>query len=143
MTTIRRTALLPYTAAQLFELVNDIESYPSYMDGCVGAQILHRDAQVIEARLDLARGGIRQSFATRNRCLDNYVIELELLEGPFETFSGRWQFQQLGDMACKVSLDLQFTFNNSLLGAAAGKLFGSVTANLVDALSRRARDVLG
>ncbi len=143
MTTIKRTALLPYPAARLFELVNDIESYPSYMDGCVGARVLHRDAQIIDARLDLARGGIEQSVTTRNRCLNHHLIELELLEGPFETFRGRWQFQKLGDMACKVSLDLQFTCNNSLLGAAAGKLFDSVTANLVDALSRRARDVLG
>ena len=142
MTTIKRTALLPYSAEQLFELVNDVESYTCYMDGCVGAQVLHRDDAVIEARLELARGGIRQSFTTRNRSLDYQAIELELLEGPFETFRGRWQFQKLGDMACKVSLDLQFTFNNSLLGAAAGKLFDAVTANLVDALSRRARDVL-
>jgi hypothetical protein len=70
-------------------------------------------------------------------------IELELLEGPFDTFRGRWQFQALGDTACKLSLDLEFSFNNGVLGVAAGKLFDSVTANLVDALSRRARDLYG
>jgi ribosome-associated toxin RatA of RatAB toxin-antitoxin module len=143
MTVIQRTALLPYPAERLFELVNDIESYPDYMEGCVGAQVLHRDAELIEARLELARGGIAQSFATRNRSLAPHTIELELLEGPFEKFSGRWHFQTLGSLACKVSLDLEFTLNNSLLGAAAARLFASVTTNLVDALSRRARDVLG
>jgi ribosome-associated toxin RatA of RatAB toxin-antitoxin module len=142
MTVIQRTALLPYPAERLFELVNDIESYPDYMEGCVGAQVLHRDAELIEARLELARGGIAQSFATRNRSLAPHTIELELLEGPFEKFSGRWHFQNLGSLACKVSLDLEFTLNNSLLGAAAARLFASVTTNLVDALSRRARDVL-
>lgn len=143
MTVIQRTALLPYPAERLFELVNDIESYPDYMEGCVGAQVLHRDAELVEARLELARGGIAQSFATRNRSLAPHTIELELLEGPFEKFSGRWHFQTLGSLACKVSLDLEFTLNNSLLGAAAARLFASVTTNLVDALSRRARDVLG
>jgi ribosome-associated toxin RatA of RatAB toxin-antitoxin module len=142
MTVIQRTALLPYPAERLFELVNDIESYPDYMEGCVGAQVLHRDAELVEARLELARGGIAQSFATRNRSLAPHTIELELLEGPFEKFSGRWHFQTLGSLACKVSLDLEFTLNNSLLGAAAARLFASVTTNLVDALSRRARDVL-
>jgi ribosome-associated toxin RatA of RatAB toxin-antitoxin module len=143
MTRVQRSALLPYPADRLFHLVNDIESYPSYMEGCVGAQILHRDAQTIDARLDLARGGIQQSFSTRNRLLVPEAIELELLEGPFETFRGRWQFQALGDKACKLSLDLEFSFINGVLGAAAGKLFDSVTANLVDALSRRARDLYG
>ncbi len=46
-------------------------------------------------------------------------------------------------MACKVSLDLEFTFSNGLLGAAAAKLFDSVTGNLVDALARRARELYG
>jgi ribosome-associated toxin RatA of RatAB toxin-antitoxin module len=143
MTRVQRSALLPYPAERLFQLVDDIESYPSYMDGCVGARILHRDSEVVEARLDLARGGIQQSFSTRNRLLAHRAIELELLEGPFDTFRGRWQFQALGDTACKLSLDLEFTFSNGVLGVAAGKLFDSVTANLVDTLSRRARDLYG
>jgi ribosome-associated toxin RatA of RatAB toxin-antitoxin module len=65
MTIIQRSALLPYPAERLFELVNDIEAYPRYMDGCVGARVMRRDEDVIEARLDLARGGIAQSFLTR------------------------------------------------------------------------------
>jgi ribosome-associated toxin RatA of RatAB toxin-antitoxin module len=143
MTRVQRSALLPYPAERLFQLVDDIESYPSYMDGCVGARVLHRDSEIVEAQLDLARGGIQQSFSTRNRLLAHRAIELELLEGPFDTFRGRWQFQALGDTACKLSLDLEFTFSNGVLGVAAGKLFDSVTANLVDTLSRRARDLYG
>ena len=143
MTSIQRTALLPYPAERLFHLVNDIEAYPQYMEGCVGVEILTRSEALVEARLELARGGIRQSFSTRNRNHAHHTIELELLEGPFEQFSGCWQFQRLGDMACKISLDLQFTLNNRVLGAAAGKLFESVTLKLVDGLSRRARDLYG
>jgi ribosome-associated toxin RatA of RatAB toxin-antitoxin module len=143
MTNIQRTALLPYPAERLFHLVNDIEAYPQYMEGCVGAQILNSSEELVEARLDLSRGGIKQSFSTRNRNQPHHTIDLELLEGPFEQFSGSWKFQRLGDMACKVSLDLQFTLNNRVLGAAAGKLFESVTLNLVDALGRRARELYG
>ncbi|MEP5763520.1 MAG: type II toxin-antitoxin system RatA family toxin [Halieaceae bacterium] len=143
MTTIQRSALLPYPAERLFLLVNDIEAYPQYMDGCVGAEILSRGEGVLEARLDLARGGIAQSFATRNRAEPHHRIELELLEGPFEHFAGSWKFQQLGDMACKVSLDLEFTLSSKLLSTATARLFDAVTLNLVDALSRRARHLYG
>jgi ribosome-associated toxin RatA of RatAB toxin-antitoxin module len=143
MTTINRSALLPYPNQNVFALVADIESYPGFMDGCVGAEILHRSDDAIEARLDLARAGIAQSFATRNRIQPFHTIELELLEGPFEKFNGRWQFQALGEMACKVSLDLEFKFSNALLGVAAGRLFDTVTSNLVDALSQRARQLYG
>lgn len=143
MTLINRSALLPFAAGQLFELVNDVESYPQYMDGCVGAEVLRREADVIEARLDLARGGIRQSFCTRNTIAVSEQITLELLEGPFEYFGGRWDFRALDAKACKVSLNLEFTVNNGLLGAAAAKLFERVTGNLVDAVSQRATELYG
>ena len=143
MTRIDRSALLPYPAQQMFDLVRDIEAYPQYMDGCVGAEILHRDADMVEARLDLSRGGLAHSFATRNRELAPYSIELELLEGPFEHFEGGWRFQQLGDTACKVSLQLEFSIRGGLLGAAGGRLFESVASRLVDALGLRARQLYG
>ena len=143
MTTINRSALLPYEAGRLFELVNDIESYPLYMDGCVGAEVLLRDERVMEARLDLAKGGIAQSFSTRNQWVGTEAITLELLEGPFEFFEGRWGFQALGDAACKISLELEFTINSKLLGVAAAKLLEMVTNNLVDSLGRRAQEIYG
>ena len=143
MTVIQRSALLPYTADQVFQLVDDIEAYPLYMDGCVGAQVLSRDNGRVDARLHLARAGITQSFATRNQLQPPHTIELELLDGPFDSFAGRWHFRALGDAACKVSLDLEFTLSSSVLGAAAAKLFNSVTSHLVDSISDRARQLYG
>lgn len=143
MTRIHRHALLPYPARQLFDLVNDVQAYPEYMEGCVGAEVLYADEQLMEARLDLARGGIRQSFSTRNILEPPHAISLELLDGPFDQFRGRWEFKALGEAACKVTLDLEFTVNSVVVGAAATRLFDRVTNNLVDALGRRARQLYG
>jgi ribosome-associated toxin RatA of RatAB toxin-antitoxin module len=141
MTHINRSALLPYPAEYLFELVNDIEAYPHYMEGCVGARVLKRDWQIIEARLDLAKGGVRQSFVTRNRLDVPKSIHMELLEGPFTHLDGRWFFQTLGEDACKVILDLQFKIANRVTALAARKLIESVSNNLVDAVCRRANEL--
>ena len=143
MTDINRSALLPFRAAQLYDLVNDIEAYPSYMDGCVAAQVLHREAALVEARLDLAKAGVSQSFTTRNRMTDAQHISLELIEGPFDYFEGCWEFQALGDAACKISLTLSFSVNNAVLGAAATHLFEKVTNNLVDSVGKRAKQLYG
>ena len=142
-TEIHRSALLLYPADVLFALVNDIESYPSFMDGCVGADVLHRSAELVEARLHLAKAGIRQSFTTRNRLRAPEAIEMELIEGPFESFEGRWSFEALREDACKVSLRLAFRFSNALVGRAARQLFESVANSLVDAVVRRARELHG
>ena len=143
MRTINRSSLLPYRAGQLFDLVNDIEAYPRFMDGCVGAQVLRQEEGLVEARLDLSKGGVSHSFSTRNRMVDAEHISLELVEGPFDQFGGRWEFTPLGDSACKVSLSLHFNTNNAVLGAAAARLFDSATNNLVSAVEKRAKELYG
>jgi ribosome-associated toxin RatA of RatAB toxin-antitoxin module len=141
VTAIHRSALLPHSARQIYELVNDVEAYPQYMDGCVGARVLCSDVSRMEARLDLARGGIAQSFTTRNELQPYERITLALAEGPFEQFGGAWRFHALADDACKVSLDLEFSVRSGLLGVAAARLFDRVANNLVDAIVRRAGEV--
>jgi ribosome-associated toxin RatA of RatAB toxin-antitoxin module len=143
MTRIAKSALLPYPAEKLFDLINDIAAYPQYMDGCTGAQILLVEADVIEARLDLSRAGITQSFSTRNRLERPQAMAMELLDGPFRSLSGRWQFDVLAETACKVSLDLQFELDGKLASLAAGKLFTGVAGNLVDSLCKRAHSLYG
>jgi len=143
MTSIHRSALLPYSQRQLYDLVNDVEAYPSYMDGCVGAEVLEASDSRMLARLDLARGGISQSFTTFNVLSPCESIHLTLREGPFETFDGIWRFSALSPDACKVSLDLEFAVRGSLLGAAAARLFDGVTGNLVAAVVRRAGQIYG
>lgn len=141
MTSIHRSALLPYDQQQVYALVNDVEAYPRYMDGCVGAEVLETSESRMVARLDLARGGISQSFTTLNVLCPCESIHLTLREGPFEEFDGFWRFNALAPGACKVSLDLEFSIRGSLLGAAAARLFDGVTGNLVAAVVRRANEI--
>lgn len=143
MTHIERSALVMYSTVQMFELVNDIAAYPQYMDGCSGAEVLHSSEQEVVARLDLSKGGVRQSFVTRNQLSPPEVMSMSLEEGPFKYLQGEWRFIHLSEQACKVSLTLEFEFSNRLIGAAAGKLFEGVANKLVDGLVQRARALYG
>lgn len=141
MTAIHRSALLPFSDQQLYALVNDVEAYPQYMDGCVGSQVLRSEAHEMEARLDLARGGIKQSFTTLNQLKPHECIHLTLVDGPFDRFDGVWRFEALAEQACKITLDLEFTVKSSLLSVAAAHLFDRVAGSLVDAVVARAQTV--
>jgi len=148
MTRIERSALLPYSAEKLFDLVNDVRAYPQYMEGCVGATVMMENETIMEAQLELRKGGISQRFATRNRLEKPQKIFMELLDGPFETLQGEWTFKTLASDACKVSLYLQFqmqqdSLHQTVAQKAAEKLFESVAGNLVDALCKRANALYG
>lgn len=138
---VNRSALVNYSAQQMFDLVNDIEAYPDYMDGCVGAKILKREGDWLEARLDLSKAGATQSFVTRNHLQAPTLMSMTLVDGPFKFLHGFWRFTALGEHACKVSFDLEFELKNRLLGMAIGKLFESVASKQVDALCARAKHI--
>jgi ribosome-associated toxin RatA of RatAB toxin-antitoxin module len=143
MVSISRSALLPYSAEQMFALVNDIASYPAFMQGCLSAEVLHADAREVVARLELGKAGLRYAFTTRNLLQAPASMEMTLVEGPFKRFSARWRFEALGDRASKTSLDLQFEFSVGLVDLALRSLFESTGRDLVNAVCRRAEQIYG
>ncbi|MCW8194710.1 type II toxin-antitoxin system RatA family toxin [Proteobacteria bacterium 005FR1] len=140
---IERSALVPYSAGQMYALVNDIENYPKFMSGCVNAEILASGEDFLEARLDLKKAGIEKSFVTRNTLVPDERIELHLVDGPFKTLEGVWEFRALNEQASKVSLSLTFEFENRLVALAADPWFEGVGNQLVSALVDRAKKVYG
>mgnify|MGYP000155923317 CR=1 FL=1 len=143
MAQIERSALVAYSAQQMFDLINDVEAYPQYMDGCVGATVLHSSPEALEARLQLSKAGITQSFVTRNQLEPPHTMTMQLVEGPFSRFEGVWSFKALAEDACKVQLQMDFEFANKVLGLAASKWFESMASSQVDALCVRAKVIYG
>lgn len=143
MTVIERSALLPYSDQQMFDLVNDVESYPHFMEGCQGAEIISQHDNIVTARLDLGKAGITYSFSTRNYLDPPKSIEMELVDGPFRSFEARWEFKALGPQACKVSLFMRFEFTSALIDIALKRIFDHSSRNLVNAVTARAKEVYG
>lgn len=141
MAKIERSALVRFSCAQMFTLVNDVARYPEFMPGCVGAEVLAESGTSLTARLTLKAAGIEQSFVTCNALTPPERMDMALVEGPFKRFSGRWEFLPLGDLGCKVVFTLDFDLNNGLVAMAAGKVFEAVASQQVDCLCRRAEQL--
>lgn len=140
---INRSALVMHSDWSMYDLVNDVASYPQFMDGCVGAEIILASADEMVARLDLKKGGVSTSFTTRNQLTAPSQVEMQLEDGPFKRLLGLWSFKALTDSACKVSLELEFEFNSISMGVAASGMFTYMANNMVDAICRRAEQVYG
>jgi ribosome-associated toxin RatA of RatAB toxin-antitoxin module len=143
MPVINRSALLPYSASQMYQLVNAVEDYPEFLPWCENSVILSQNEDEIHACLSLSAGGLRKSFTTCNRLQKDKMIEIRLVDGPFRQLEGFWRFTALSAEACKVNLDLEFEFSNKLIALAFGSVFNRIAETLVDAFSKRAREVYG
>lgn len=144
MPCINRHALVPYTPAEMFALVDDVEAYPSFLPWCRQARVLARSDDEVRATIELAKGSIRKSFTTCNRLQRHKMIEMRLVEGPFSRLEGFWRFDALTDgRSSKVALDLEFEFSNRLLAMAIGPVFNQIANTLVDAFVKRAKETYG
>ncbi len=144
MKSIERSAVLPYSAVDLYEMVNDVARYPEFVPGCVGAEILRREENICEARLDLAAKGLRHSLTTRN-CLDPpRLIEMNLLEGPFRELRGSWRFEPMSEDSCQVHFALVFRPSINPLGSILMKRLSAVAIDKVlQAMQKRAEQLYG
>jgi ribosome-associated toxin RatA of RatAB toxin-antitoxin module len=141
MTIVQRSALVPHTTEEMYQLVNSIEDYPKFIPWCHATEVHSRDEDEIRATLHFEGGGFRKSFTTCNRLQKNKMIEIRLINGPFRNLEGFWRFDEQSDNSCLIMLDLEFELSSRLFGLAFGAVFNQVANTLVDAFCMRAKEV--
>lgn len=148
MREVKRNALVPYTPAQMFALVEDFERYPEFLPWASGATLLSRQDNEQVGRLEMERFGVKEHFTTRNRLQAPTEMRMQLVDGPFKSLDGLWRFTAIVDAegrtrGTQVDLQIRFEFKNAMLDMLMGKAFESSCGSLVDAFTQRARALYG
>jgi len=143
MPSIRRSVLVPYSTAEMFELVDHVELYPQFLPWCAGAQVLETRPDGKTARVDIDYHGVRAHFTTDNVTRPPESIVITLRHGPFRHLHGEWRFVSLADQACKIEFELAYEFATHFLEKVVGPVFGHIANTLIDAFVRRARSIHG
>jgi ribosome-associated toxin RatA of RatAB toxin-antitoxin module len=140
MREVKRSALIAESPARMFALINDIERYPDFVPGCAAARVVSRKDSEVVATLNIKRGPLRAEFTTRNLLEPDKRVLMQFVSGPFRVFEGLWTLTPLGELGCRVELEMRFEFANRVAGALFESLFEDTAASLVDAFVKRARD---
>lgn len=143
MTSIKKSALVKFSALQMFKLVDDIAAYPDFLPWCSGSRIMQRKGELVEAELQISKAGFQQSFITRNRSDGHSKLFMTLAEGPFSSLDGVWNFIPLREDASKISLDLEFEMQGKLASLAFGTVFAQVCNTMVSSFTHRAKQIYG
>ncbi len=141
MPTIQRSALVPHSAQKMFDLVNDVDSYPDFLPWCNDAATLEKGDGYNIARVDIKKGPLSQHFTTRNDLTNGSEINMTLIEGPFKQLQGQWNFKDIGEHGCRVSFDIEFAFSGLILQKTLSPIFNEICARMVDAFVVRANQV--
>jgi ribosome-associated toxin RatA of RatAB toxin-antitoxin module len=139
MRQIQHSALIAQPPARVFEIINDVASYPSFLPWCTHAKVLSRSATEIVATVGVRKGPLTSEFTTRNDLEPNKRIGMRLVSGPFRTLEGEWLLTPIGADGCRAELTMRFAFKNPLSAMLFEQKFAETMASLVDAFVARAR----
>jgi coenzyme Q-binding protein COQ10 len=142
------TKRLPYTAAQMFDLVADVARYPEFLPWTAAARIRSRGpvegGEVMEADLVISFKVFRERFGSRVVLYPGQGrILTEYLDGPFKHLKSVWTFHDLATGGCEVSFEVDFEFRNAILAGIIGIVFNEAMTRVVRAFEARAKQLYG
>jgi len=143
MAVVEKSVLIERTATQMFDLVDGVEDYASFLPWCGGTELLERTGNKTVARIHINYHGLKAHFATENAKEAPRWMNIEFREGPFRRMDGGWRFTPLGDTACKVEFRLHYEFSSKMLEKVLGPVFHHIANTFVESFVKRAQQIYG
>ncbi len=140
---VNKTKTVSYNPEQMFNLVNDIDAYASFLPWCANSKATERNDDTVKGTIDISIAGVNKSFTTKNTLKQGQSIEMNLVDGPFKHLHGIWQFTHADNGGTKVSFNLDYEFSNKLLAMMIGPLFHQIASAMLDAFCDQARKIYG
>ena len=140
MSKIIRSALMPYPPGVMYDIVNDVDSYPEFLPWCGDVRVDQVSETSMEAAILMKAAGLNHWFKTRNRMVPGESIDIALLEGPFKRLDGSWRFSPLDTNGCKIELMLNFEIKHNLASAIIAPAFTRIANTMVESFCNRATE---
>lgn len=132
---------VPHLPERMFELVSDLEAYPSFLPNVSGMQV-KRDsgsaADVRYAKMTLRFGPVTQAYTSRVVSDPSArTITATAVDGPFSRLDSKWTFEPEGQ-GTRVRFDIDFQISNPLIRAVAEPAFAQKQQEIIDAFIEEA-----
>jgi coenzyme Q-binding protein COQ10 len=149
MPSFRTTRRVRHAAANMFDLVADVERYPQFVPLCEHLVVRKRETadegrEILVADMTVAYKLLRETFRSRVT-LDKAKLEIlvEYLDGPFRSLENRWNFKPEGERVSEVEFDIRYEFRSRMLGMVMGAVFDAAFRRFAEAFERRADEMYG
>lgn len=137
------TRLLPYSAAQMYNLVTDVSRYAEFLPWVSAVRVRSNSETEMLADMIVGFKGIRETFASRVKKVRPSEVEVDYIDGPLKYLKNRWTFEDSPGGGCAVGFSVDFAFKNRVFETIAGQVFERALKKMTDAFVKRADELYG
>lgn len=147
---------LPFTPAQLFELVAAVDRYPEFLPWCRAARVRFAGSlpgtprkTLLVADLVIGFRVMRARYTSRVTLQSPRRIDVTCIEGPFRFLNNHWTFEPVARSPGRpaggtmLNFQIEFAFRSSLLQSFMGAMFDEAVSRMVAAFEGRAKQLYG
>lgn len=116
----------------IFDLINNVGSYQNFLPWCTSSSVLSKQNNFMTAEIEISKSFVNWKFTTENTFKVNKIIELKLVDGPFSHLEGYWKFDEIDEFNTKVSLYLEYKFDNKLIEMSIKPVFSNIMSSILD-----------
>lgn len=132
------TRALPFTAAQMFDLVADVARYGEFLPWVAGVRIKSDSDSEMIADLLVGFKAIKEKFTSRVQKDRPHMIRVDYLDGPMKYLLNEWTFRDAPGGGCEVDFMVDFQFKSRVFESIAGQVFDRALMKMTDAFVARA-----
>ena len=143
MAMVEKSMLIERSSRQMFDLVDDVESYPKFLPWCSQTRVEFRDDKKTVATMHIKYHSVKSHFTTENDKEYPLHMTIKLVDGPFRRLEGAWHFKALAENACKIEFQLSYEFSSKVFEKIIGSIFSQIANTFVEAFVKRADEVYG
>ncbi|MBZ8134832.1 type II toxin-antitoxin system RatA family toxin [Afifella sp. IM 167] len=122
----------------VFDMVADVESYPQFLPGFVGAQIVERRGDDLAVMQEVGLPGFTVRFLSYAHFDRPRHLLIRSREKPFRELRHEWNFEPLGPARTRVKMQVDFILAPGFLGGFKEALVRQFFARSVEAFHARA-----
>jgi len=138
----KETRLLPYTAAQMFDLVADVASYPQFLPWVSAIRIRSNSETEMLADMIVGFKSLKETFTSRVVKERPGHIHIDYIDGPLRYLNNDWRFHDEAD-GVRVDFSVDFAFKNRIFEMLAGQMFDRALRKMIGAFEARAAELYG
>lgn len=144
----REVRPLPWSAAEMFDLVADIGRYGEFLPWVQGMRVGPLKPQpdgrtIVVADMIVGFRMIREKFTSRVTLDRPAHVHVDYLDGPMKHLFNDWRFRDLPGGGCEVDFAVDFEFRNKAFEKLAGLVFAQAFEKMVGAFVARAEQLYG